>query len=85
MSGIAGNYDAYQHWMQITHERAKYVQATLNMTDLPTNSKSSTWYRDIRPAEIQKSDHLVSEAQEAILLCCFLVVITCFLGGFLCS
>ena len=42
ISGIAGNYDAYKHWVQTTHERSKCVQATLNMVILPTNSKSST-------------------------------------------
>ena len=66
ISGIAGNYDAYQRWVRTTHERSKYVQATLNIADMLTDSKSSTWHRDLRPAEIQKSDRLVCETQEAI-------------------
>ena len=66
VSGIAGNYDAYQRWVRTTHERSMYVQATLNMADMLTDSESSTWHRDRRPAEIQKSDRLVCETQEAI-------------------
>ena len=66
ISGIAGNYDAYQRWVRTTHERSKYVEATLNMADMLTDSESSTWHRDLRPAEIQKSDRQVCETQEAI-------------------
>ena len=66
ISGITGNYDAYQRWVRTTHERSKYVQATLNMADMLTDSEFSTWHRDLRPAEIQKSDRLVCETQEAI-------------------
>lgn len=67
ISGIAGNYDAYQRWVRTTHERSKYVEATLNMADMLADSESSTWHRDLRPAEIQKGDREVCETQEAIL------------------
>ena len=66
ISSIAGNYDAYQRWVRTTHERSKYVEATLNVADMLTDSESSTWYRDLRPAEIQKSNRQVCETQEAI-------------------
>ena len=36
------------------------------MADMLTDSEFSTWHRDLRPAEIQKSDRLVCETQEAI-------------------
>ena len=42
LSGIAGNYDAYQRWVRTTHERSKYVEVTLNMADMLTDSESST-------------------------------------------
>ena len=67
ISGIAGNYDAYQRWVRTTHERSKYVEATLNMADMLANSESSTWHRDLRPAEIKKGDQEVCQTQEAIL------------------
>ena len=66
ISGIAGNYDAYQRWVRTTHEWSKYVEATLNMADMLTDSESSTCHQDLRPAEIQKRDRQVCETQEAI-------------------
>lgn len=52
VTGISRNYDAYQRWVQTTHERSKYVQATFNMADMLNESGSSTRHRDLRPAEI---------------------------------
>ncbi|KAL5013682.1 hypothetical protein ScPMuIL_007952 [Solemya velum] len=66
VTGISSNYHAYQRWVQTTRERSKYVQATFNMADMLTESDSSTRHRDLRPAEIQKSEQEVCETQEAI-------------------
>ena len=66
ISGIAGNYDAYQRWVRTIHERSKYVEVTLNMADMLTDSESSNWHRQLRPPETQKSDRQDCETQEAI-------------------
>lgn len=66
ITGISSNYEAYQRWVRTTHERSKYVEATLNMADMLTDTDSSTRHRDLRPAEIQKSEQEVCETQEAI-------------------
>ena len=47
ISCLAGNYDAYQRRVRTTHKWSKYVPATLNMSDMLTDSESSTWYRDL--------------------------------------
>ena len=67
ITGIAGNYDAYQRWVRTTHERSKYVELTLFMADMLTDAESGTWHRDLRPAEIQKSEERVSETIDAIM------------------
>ena len=67
ISGIAGNYDAYERWIRTIREWCKYVEATLNMAYMLADSESSTWHRDLRPAEIKKSDCEVCQTQEAIL------------------
>ena len=54
VNGIASNYVAYQRWVRTTQERSK------------NDSGSSTWHKDVRPAEIQKSDPEVCETQNAI-------------------
>ena len=67
ITGIAGNYDAYQRWVRTTHEGSKYVELTLFMADMLTDTESGTWHRDLRPAEIQKSEERVSETIDAIM------------------
>ena len=67
ITGIAGNYDAYQRSVRTTHERSKYVELTLFMADMLTYADSCTWLRDLRPAEIQKSEERVSETIDAII------------------
>ena len=66
VTGIARNYDAYQRWVRTTHERSKYVAATLNMADMLCDSESGSRHRDLRPVEIQRSDQEVSATIDAI-------------------
>ncbi|MCG7882443.1 MAG: hypothetical protein JAY96_12745 [Candidatus Thiodiazotropha endolucinida] len=67
VTGITSNYDAYQRWVRTTHERSKYVEATLDMADmLVGETESSTWHRELRPAEVQKGDKEVCETKDAI-------------------
>ena len=66
MSGILSNQDAYQRWVRTTHARSQYVIATLNMADMLTDNQSGTMHRDVRPAEILKSEKCVKKAQEAV-------------------
>ena len=55
VSGVLSNHDAYRRWVQTTHARSQYVNTTLNMADMLTDSQSGTMHRDVRPAEILKS------------------------------
>ena len=38
LSGITRNYEAYQRWVRTTHERAKYLDATLSVADMANDS-----------------------------------------------
>lgn len=73
VTGIAGNYDAYQRW--VTHERSKYVAATLNMADMVSDSKCGTAHKDLRPSEKRKSEQDVCKtfARQLMLLRGFLI------------
>ncbi|KAL4227611.1 hypothetical protein ACF0H5_013052 [Mactra antiquata] len=66
VTGIAGNYAAYQRWVRTTHERSKYVESTLIMADMLNDSDLGTSHRDTRPAEIKKSEQEVSDTIDAI-------------------
>ena len=43
VSGVLSNHDAYQRWLRITHARSKFVNTTLNMSDI----QSGTMHRDV--------------------------------------
>ena len=34
ITGILTNYEVYQCWVETTHERARYVDATFSMPDM---------------------------------------------------
>jgi len=65
LTGILNNYDAYQRWVKTTHERSLYVEATLNMADMLDEDNMGKKHRDMRPAEIQKSEKAVQKAKDA--------------------
>ena len=66
VSGVLSNHDAYQRWVRTTHARSQYVNTTLNMADMLTDRQSGTMHRDVRPAEILKSEKCVRKAKEAV-------------------
>jgi len=66
VSGILTNYDAYQRWVRTTHARSQYVNTTLSIADMSSGSTEGTKHRDVRPAEVLKSEKLVSRTQEAV-------------------
>ena len=57
LTGILENYGAYQRWIRTTSERAKYYQATLEMTgmsnDTDTCSFKSDKHREQLPSEVK--------------------------------
>ncbi len=66
LSGILTNYDAYQRWVKTTHERSQFFNATLNMADMSPQSNEGQKHRDLRPAEIQRSESSVTNTVEAV-------------------
>ena len=66
VSGVLRNHDAYHRWVRTTHARSQYDNTTLNMADMLTDSLSGTMHRDVRPAEILKSEKCVRKAKEAV-------------------
>ena len=66
ISGISRNPAAYQRWIRTTHERSKYVDATYSMADMLDNSHTAKEHRDLRPAEICRSEEAVSRTVEAV-------------------
>ena len=65
VTGVLTNQDAYQRWVRTTHARSQYVNTTFSMADMLTPTDGGK-HRDARPAEILKSEKLVSKAQDAV-------------------
>jgi hypothetical protein len=55
VSGLLTNYNSYQRWVRTTHARSQYVNATLNMADMLSDSSEGVKHRDVRPAEVLRS------------------------------
>ena len=61
--GFSRNYAAYYRWCITPHIRAKYVEATLQRTEMSSDEISS--HKDLRPAQMQSSEHDVKRVLEA--------------------
>ena len=66
VSGVLTNHDAYQRWVRTTHARSQYVNTTLSMADMLSGSTEGIKHRDLRPAEVLKSEKLVCRTMEAV-------------------
>ena len=64
--GLTNNYQAYQRWVRTTHERIKYVQATLDLADMSQASEINDQHRDLRASSIINSKDSVQRALKAI-------------------
>ena len=64
LSGITRNYKAYQRWARTTHERTKYLYATLGLAGMITDSIDS--HKDLRATEIKRGESFVEKVKEAI-------------------
>ena len=64
LTGIEKNYGAYQRWARTTHERAKYLHATLSMADMSNDSHTS--HKDLTKSWIMKGQEYVEKTVEAI-------------------
>lgn len=62
--GFSRNYSAYYRWCTTRHCRAKYVEATLQTTDMI--SEESSVHKELQPAQIRDSEANVVKIQEAI-------------------
>ena len=66
LTGIASNYQAYQKWVRTTHQRAKYMQMTMDMAGMARGSELNTQHHDLRPAEVTRSEKSVAKALAAV-------------------
>lgn len=64
--GLLSNQEAYQRWVRTTHERSKYLHATLDMAGMAQGDEIGSRHRDLRPSEILKSESNVMKTQDAI-------------------
>ena len=66
ISGITQNHGAYQRWVKTTHQRSKYISAAYALAHMEGHKGQSIHHKDLRPAEIQKSEKAVQAAMDAI-------------------
>ena len=66
LQGLVNDPKTYQRWVRTTHERTRYVEATLSMVDMMPESRGSTKHKDLRPSEVMKSEKSVSKTTTAI-------------------
>ena len=59
---ILNNFNAYQRWVKTTHERAQYVDVTYSKADMQSESCGGCQHKDLRHAEIQKSEKHVMKS-----------------------
>ncbi len=67
LTGILNNFNAYQRWVKTTHERAQYVDVTYAKVDMPSESQDGSQHKDLRRAEVQKSERRVQNTMNAVL------------------
>ena len=66
LTGILTNFNAYQRWVKTTHERAQYVDVTYAKADMQSESQGGRQHKDLRRAEVQKSEKRVEKTMAAI-------------------
>ena len=66
LTGLVSNPDAYQRWVRTTHERTWYVESTLSMADMLTESRGTKKHKDLRPAEVKNREKMVNRATGAV-------------------
>ena len=66
LTGILTNFDAYQRWVKTTHERAQFVDVTYTKADMMSDTQGGEHHKDLRPAEVKKSEKRVIKAMESI-------------------
>lgn len=62
--GFSRNYAAYYRQCITRHLRVQYVEATLQRTEMSSGEISS--HKNLRPAQMQNSEHDVKRVIEAI-------------------
>ena len=67
LSGLLSNYDAYQRWVRVAHERVQFVKGALAMVDMLADDSDATKHRDLRKTEIERSEANVVKVAEAIV------------------
>ena len=65
-SGILTNYGAYERWAQSSKERTQYLQAAYSLADMLPEPEVGEKHRDVRRAEVLKSERRVTKTVEAI-------------------
>eukprot|EP00794_Sanderia_malayensis_P002105 gene2104-2390_t len=66
VSEILSSYGAYQRWAKTTHERTRYLEATLSMADmLDADSINLQKHKECRPSQVRKSEKAVTKVVEA--------------------
>lgn len=66
ITGLLSNAQAYQRWVRTTHERSRYLQATLDMAGMSQSEEDGVKHRDLRPSEILNSEKAVTKAMAAV-------------------
>ena len=56
LTGLVNDYRSYQRWVRTAHERSQFVQATLSMADMLSESDSVHNHKGMRPTEIKKNE-----------------------------
>ena len=66
LTGLVTDYKAYQRWVKTTHERTQFAEVMLSMADMLSESRSGRKHKDLRPAEVKKSEKTVKRTVEAV-------------------
>ena len=64
VSGLLQNYEEFSHWARTAHERSKYVDVKLQMTDMTDEGRGNT-HRDVRPSMIRRSEKVTAKFLDA--------------------
>ena len=65
LTGILTNFNAYQRWVKTTRERAQYVDVTYAIAGMKSDLQGGSKHKDLRKAEIKKSERCVTKAISA--------------------
>ena len=65
ISGLLNNYEAYRRWTRAAHEKSKYVEVMLQVTNM-SDDGSGRKHHDTRPSQVKKSEKAAFATVEAI-------------------